>query len=157
MREIKLSGSKKIGCRKYRHAIFECPVCKCHVEKIQRHGLRAKCCSHKCYSVMRQGVRRGSYCDHVVSNGYVYRYVPTHPSARGTKKLYVLEHHLVVEAHIGRYLTNGEVVHHINSKIDDNRLCNLRLMTAAEHNALHAKNRRRDNGRFTNHPISGVE
>lgn len=43
------------------------------------------------------------------------------------------------------------VVHHINGNKTDNRRCNLRIMTAHSHKALHAKRQRRAaNGRFTN-------
>lgn len=34
-----------------------------------------------------------------------------------------------------------ECVHHINHKRDDNRLCNLRLMTKSEHMSMHMKER----------------
>ena len=57
--------------------------------------------------------------------GYVYILVPSHPAA--TKAGYVMEHRLVMEAHLGRYLTGVEEVHHLNEAKDDNRIENLRL------------------------------
>lgn len=53
----------------------------------------------------------------------------------------MFEHRAIMEAHIGRKLSDNEVVHHINGDKTDNRLENLELMTAGEHSALH--NRRR--------------
>jgi len=47
-------------------------------------------------------------------DGYIKVYSPKHPHATGRRKSYVLEHHLVMEKHIGRYLTSTEIVHHIN-------------------------------------------
>jgi hypothetical protein len=69
------------------------------------------------------------------SAGYIYAFTPDHPAA--SKYGYVLEHRLVVERTLGRYLTRGESVHHINGIKDDNRPENLQAMTKREHGLLH--------------------
>lgn len=73
------------------------------------------------------------------TDGYIKVYVPNHPYA--TKDGYVMEHILVMEKHIGRYITRDEVVHHKNKIRDDNRLENLELMTFKEHARFHTKER----------------
>lgn len=68
-------------------------------------------------------------------NGYVLLYMPEHPHAVGN---YVLEHRLIVERRIGRYLLPGEEVHHDNEQRDDNRDENLiGPMSKSQHARLH--------------------
>ena len=73
-------------------------------------------------------------------DGYIEVYLPSHPHC--AKDGYVMEHRLVMEASLGRYLKEDEVVHHINHNRKDNRLENLRVMTSEEHAQLHMKERK---------------
>lgn len=57
--------------------------------------------------------------------GYWYIWMPEHP--RATKAGYILEHRLVMEATLGRYLDIEEVVHHIDKNREHNDPSNLRL------------------------------
>lgn len=73
--------------------------------------------------------KKGYRFDH---NGYVRVHRPDHP--RADVGGYVLEHRLVMEGHLGRFLEKGEVVHHLNGDRHDNRIENLQLMM---HRRLH--------------------
>ena len=66
---------------------------------------------------------------HNVGTGYVRVINAGHPRAAGG---YVLEHVLVVEEVIGRYLLPGENVHHKNGVRDDNRPENLELWISSQ-------------------------
>lgn len=68
--------------------------------------------------------------------GYVMVQCKEHPRASKCGG-YVPEHILVAEKKIGRYLTENEVVHHINGRKWDNRPENLAVMTKSEHSKLH--------------------
>ena len=70
-------------------------------------------------------------------DGYILVWKPDHPFHNNDN--YVREHRLVMEQHLGRYLTRTEEVHHVNGIKDDNRIENLKLYTKAEHARLHSK------------------
>jgi hypothetical protein len=65
-----------------------------------------------------------------------------------------------MEQNIGRRLTRGEVIHHVNGKRDDNRIENLKLMTVKDHCAMHALESpnhydiSKESGQGENHPGS---
>lgn len=83
------------------------------------------------------------------SDGYVLVYAPWHPAAASAKG-YVLQHRLVMERHLGRYLTRYELVHHRNEIKTDNRLENLELTNMSEHMVHHkADAPRTSDGRFS--------
>jgi len=72
------------------------------------------------------------------NNGYIWERCINHPFA--DKRGYVLQHRLVMEKYIKRFLLPKEVVHHINGNREENRIENLQLLNnLGEHNTLHKK------------------
>lgn len=106
--------------------------------KGKKHSLEVR----KKMSELRKGKRtrsdnpmwKGGICKTV--NGYIKILIPEHPYASFG---YVVEHRLVMEKNIGRYLLPNEIVHHINHIKDDNRIENLQLMEKLDHDLFHIK------------------
>jgi len=59
------------------------------------------------------------------SGKYIYLYKPTHPNS--DIKNYIIEHRVIMEKFLGRYLKPEEIIHHINEITIDNRIENLYL------------------------------
>lgn len=68
-------------------------------------------------------------------NGYLQERAPDHPRANSHKR--VLQHILVAEAVLGRYIGRHEHVHHKNKRRDDNWPDNLEVVTPKEHHRIH--------------------
>jgi len=71
------------------------------------------------------------------TDGYLYEGVENHPYA--TKGGYVLQHRLVMERKLGRYLLPSETVHHKNGIRDDNDEDNLELKVGAHGQGITVK------------------
>lgn len=77
------------------------------------------------------------YWKTIKKGDYLYAKVPNHPNA--TKNGYVLEHRVVMEEFLGRYLSKSEVVHHKDGNKHNNDITNLEIMSVSDHASLHNK------------------
>lgn len=116
---------KSHGKRKY-----EQRVCSyCGREYTIRADALNKYCSYECYwdSMVKKETP-------INKGGYVME--------RQRRKNHKFQHRVIMEKHLGRPLTKDEIIHHIDYNKKNNDISNLMVMTRAEHNALHAKERR---------------
>jgi hypothetical protein len=124
----RMTAAEKIGT---------CRQCGESYRRVQRVALTLFC-SRACrlqYEATHGKVNKPSYphAPHYSGSGYVYVHAPGHPSLANLKHRSrsdyqrVLEHRLVMERHLGRYLVEGESVHHRNGNRHDNRIENLEL------------------------------
>lgn len=113
--------------------------CKSCDYKRTKQGRKSKCSrcgknkdirSDYCYSCSDKDGKNWKGGKTTTANGYVYFWSPDHPNA--TCRGYVMEHRLVMEKSLGRYLKDKENVHHMNGIRDDNRIGNLELWTRSQ-------------------------
>lgn len=110
--------------------IRKCPICG--KDFLARARNYPTCCSPKCgtqHSIPLKPTYKGGRT--ITDGGYVKVKAHGHPNAYDNG--YILEHRLVMEKVLGRYLKDNERVHHINGLKTDNRPENLQLVKFAHH------------------------
>lgn len=124
---------------------FCCAICGKHVtgyrgpKYLEKYG-QPKYCSRQCLGVSQRKESNPNYKGgrRVMKGGYIGIYMPDHPQSNIDGL--VAEHRLVVEKHIGRFLTESEIVHHDDGIRSNNAIENLTLCESqSEHMKLHRK------------------
>ncbi|MBM4177494.1 HNH endonuclease [Candidatus Gribaldobacteria bacterium] len=108
-------------------------ICEVSLSTISRWAARFEIREIRPYSGDKSGPNNpfwkgGRYKDK--NSGYVFIHQPDHPAANANG--YVLEHRLVMEEKLGRYLKQNEMIAHKNGKKNDNRAQNLILTLVGE-------------------------
>lgn len=128
------SGLKK----RIRVNIVKCNCCQKEFAALKSNNNKSKkrACSPVCKIKMQSGENNANWTGgrKTKSTGYILAYAPNNPNAR---KKFVLEHRLIMEDHLGRYLNENEFIHHINAVKNDNRLENLVICSKEEHIVAH--------------------
>lgn len=125
-------------------------ICQnCKKKFVRISSIKQIFCSVECYKKLRVGKLHSRWKGgKIINDGYIYIYCPDHPNT--TKEHYVLEHRLVMEKHLGRYLKHGEIVHHKDHNKQNNKFSNLMLCRSnGKHSKIH-HNKRDQFGRFIN-------
>ena len=115
-----------------------------------------KVCQHcgKKYPIYPYEINRSKFCSRICQTtfisrhrpprklkiikdkqGYILEWCPKHPYHYHNK--YYLQHRIVMEKSLGRYLKKYEHVHHINGDKSDNKIENLKLMSKRKHQGIH--------------------
>ena len=130
--EYKPSSNHKL-CPKCRYENKK-DFCECGNQK----SFRSKICV-ECSGKRQSGELNGRWKGGKTINkkGYVLVKNKAHPRSKSNGG-YVFEHILVMEEKLGRYLIDGENVHHLNGIKNDNRIENLELWTRPQPSGIRA-------------------
>ena len=114
-----------------------------HVKMVRK---KIKVDSEEYFRLLRIAKRVYPHRFYIGSSGYVHVYVPDHPysDCRGYKQ----EHRLLMENKLKRYLSDNEIVHHLNHVKDDNRVSNLSLMDRIDHAREHGYENVKNLGKY---------
>lgn len=130
---------------KRKHATFKCLTCQKIFDTTPSEN--QKTCSLKCRDDYRSKTYRRERAFNwkggrtIDKYGYIMVVVRDHPhSLLKCNTEYLMEHRLVMEKKLRRYLNSNEHVHHINGVKTDNRIENLVIMTNSDHKKLHRTN-----------------
>jgi len=123
-----------LDCRKRKCIICGKEFCITHLQ------VKTKCCSRQCSAKAKSKIKGKNHFNwkggrFVDKDGYIQIYMPKHPFHNSRN--YIKEHRFIIEQIIGRYLTNKEIVHHINGIVTDNRPENLYLFSNRNQHQLH--------------------
>lgn len=143
--ECKYKGQIGKERKKIINVDFVCLHCGKHVtgyrgpQYLAKYG-QPRFCGRRCLGASQRGANNPNYKDGVrkMKGGYIGVHIPDHPAA--TSDGTVPEHRLVMEKHLGRYLTDEEIVHHDDEDRSNNKIENLVLCAnQSEHSKLHRR------------------
>lgn len=127
-----------------KQTLIKCPICQqeryVRSNSITRKdrvftGRCASCFRHSTELLEKNLHRSRGGKQEFLSEGYVRVSLPNHPKASHTGSVH--RYVLVMENYLGRYLREGELVHHINGIKTDDRIENLKIVSACEHARIH--------------------
>jgi hypothetical protein len=126
--------------RKSRTTVITCEQCGTTKRRpnsaIYNHTFCGRACLAEWNRVHRHGPTSARWKGgRSLTRGYVRLFTPGHPAADPNG--YVLEHRLVAEQTLGRFLLPTEVVHHRDDNRQNNHPDNLQVMSNAAHTAHH--------------------
>jgi hypothetical protein len=110
--------------------------------KVSEAMYKEHCCSKRCAMIYARDTYRPRKAMVLADNNHFFVRVPEHPHCNKNKQVAIAT--LIMESHIGRYLSDNEIVHHIDGNPHNNDLCNLLLLTDSEHKKLHYRLRRKN-------------
>lgn len=119
--------SGNLVCGRCQHYLAKHPCADCGTPCDKRAVRCLACAPLQNVGYGKRG-GKGRYTNR--TTGYVVVLAPGHP--RAGKNGYVREHVVVMEETIGRFLFDGETVHHKNGQRDDNRPENLELWAKSQ-------------------------
>lgn len=113
--------------------LWICEECNAEITRTW-NGRPRRFCSQPCKARWLTKHRKSPIWWSKTRKGYILVFQPKHPFA--SKAGYVMEHRLVMERVLDRYLEPYEVVNHKNEIKDDNRFENLEVLTKVAHDRL---------------------